>query len=268
MSDSTHVLKNNPKVLFIFLLTLFFVTTSFGIPIYLSFYLFVLCIGFTVLADLLFTFFRRRTFFIPYSAIITGLIIALIIDLSASWYQILAICLAAMGMKNFVRISGRHILNPAASGLIVGWVIFDLYPSWWAATLYTPGAFTIPNVLLMLSLLALGFVSCHRYKKYHTVISFLLFFSILSVLFSSSFSAKSLISVFISPGILFYTIVMVAEPMTSPVNKQRQTLHGFFVALMSALFVLAIQKNILPSNMPDSSLLALLLGNLLFFKYR
>lgn len=58
---------------------------------------------------------------------------------------------------------------------------------------------------------------------------------------------------------------MVAEPMTSPVNKQRQIFYGFFVALMSILLVIAIRKNILPSNIPDSSLLVLLLGNLLFF---
>ncbi len=264
-----HSLKNNPKIQFICLLFLFYVVTLFHLPLNLALQLLVLCVGFTVLADLLFTFLRRKTFFIPYSAVITGLILTLIIDPSASWFQILVISVAAMAIKNFIRISRRHIFNPVASGLAGGWVIFKLNPSWWGASLYTPGAITLPNTIVFLSLLALAFVSCYRYKRYNSVISFLISSAFLSILFSlSAFSVISILSTF-APGNLFYAVVMVAEPMTSPINRKRQILYGFTVALIFVLLVV-FQKNIshLGFSNVDSSLIALLIGNLLFFNYR
>ena len=181
-----YLIKTNPKVQFIFFLLLFFIITSFRIALVQSLYIFTLCIGFSVFADLAFTYFRKKKLFIPYSAVITGLILALIADPYSSWFQILVICLSAIGIKNFLRISGRHIFNPAAIGLLIGWMIFGVSPAWWGASLYTPGAVSFLNIIIYLSLTTLAFISCYRYKKWSTVLSFLLVFAILSPLFFSS----------------------------------------------------------------------------------
>ncbi len=258
--------KISLKVQFIFFLLLFFIVTMFRLPILTSLYLLISCVSFAFLTDIFFTYLRKKTLFVPYSAVITGLILALIIDPSLSWFQIFIICFVAMGLKNFLRFSNRHIFNPAAAGLLAGWMIFGASPAWWGASLYTPGAVSFLNVIIYLSLTTLAFISCYRYKKWSTVLSFLLVFTILSPLFFSSFSIKSLISTVLGPGMLFYTTVMLVEPITSPVNKKRQMLYGVTVAVLYLFIVFIIRTT--GQSLPDSSIIALLLGNLLFFKYR
>lgn len=267
MPFSLHSIKTHPKIQLIILLILFYCVSLLHVSLPLAFSLLFTCVTFTVVADLVFTYIRQKTFFVPYAAIITGLILALIIDTSASWLQILVIAIAAMGIKNFFRIGGRHLLNPAASGLLVGWLVFGLQPSWWAATLYMPGAITLQNVLVLLSILAFALVSAYRLKRYNTVLSFLLVFTLLYLLITQ-FSLQAGLRLLLSPGNLFYAFVMVAEPMTSPVNRKRQLLYGSFVAVFNIVFVFLIQNAVLFPNFPDTSLVALLIGNILFFKFR
>lgn len=264
----SYLLKLHPKKQLISLLLLFFIVASLNPSYSLFLGLLVLCVGFTVISDLVFTYIKKKTFFIPYSATITGLIITLIIDPTASWFQIFVICAAAMAMKNFLRVGGRHIFNPTAFGLLFGWLAFGLYPSWWAPTLYTPGAFSIPNAIVLLSVAILGFVSCFRFKRYYSVISFLFAFTALSILLSPSPTPSIIPRIILNPGILFYTFVMLVEPMTSPVKKEKQIMYGLFVGIAYVLLVFGTGKNLLPSNLPDSSLAALVIGNILFFKFR
>lgn len=260
-------LKTTPKLQLIFLLLIFFIISIFHLEISKVLYLLTFCVGFTVAADLIFKILKRRSFQLPCAAIITGLILTLIIDTSASIFQIFVICASSMLIKNFLRFY-KHIFNPAASGLLVGWAVFGLYPSWWAPTLYTTGEFTIPNLLILLSVLSLAFVSCFKLKKYFTVLSYLLSIALLSFVFSLS-TLSDLINIFISPGNLFFALVMVAEPMTSPFYKSRQVLFGSTVALIQVLMVVGSQNNLINfENVPDISLIALLITNLLFFKFR
>lgn len=255
-----------PKVEIIIILLLFFfvVTSVIGLPIAL--FLLATCVGCAVVLDIVFTYERRKKFFKPFAAIVTGLILALIIDPSAAWYQILAICAAAMALKNFVRIGNRHIFNPAASGLVVGWVLFGLQPSWWGATLYS-GDTALLNIVIYVLLAAIAYVSCYKLGRYNSVVSYIVVYTVLFTLITSSLSVSSLIQTMVSPGMLFYALLMLCEPMTSPVNKKRQLLYGSTVAGLNAIF-LYVSFGMGISNIPDASLLALLIGNLLFFKLR
>lgn len=264
-----HLLKTNPKSQFICFLAFFFISAMFHLSLDLALRVLVLCVAFSVITDLAFTYIRKRRIFAPYSAVISGLILALVIEPRLSWIHILTLSATAMGAKNFIRISDKHIFNPAAIGLLIGWIIFKQYPSWWAATLYSEN-FVIANAFIYFSLLCLCFISCYRYKRYAVVLSYLVSFAILSALFSSPISIQSLFITIVSPGILFYVIVMLTEPMTSPVHKTRQILYGFAVAFVTSVLVFVSQKEILGtySSFPDSSIAALLIGNLLFFRYK
>lgn len=259
---------NNTKVQVAAFLLLLLILTSAHLGINFALYLFLLCLGFTVASDLLFTFIRRKKFFVPYGAIVTGLIFTLIIDPSASWWQIIVIAAAAMAIKNFLRIGSRHIFNPAASGLFVGWAIFGLSPSWWGPGLYSGSWFSIQNLLILLSVVALFYVSGYRLKRYYTMAAYLVVLGVLSVLTSSS-SLQSVFATLFSPGTLFYAFLMLPEPMTSPINKNRQMLYGATVATLSTTFTFLFNKtNLSNFNTPDASIGSLLLANLIFFKFR
>lgn len=229
-----------PKVQLALMLLTLYAAAAVKFPNFNTLFLFLACVGFNVTFDLLFTLIRRRTFFIPFAAIVTGLIMTLIIDRSSTWFYIATAAAMAMGLKNFVRVEGRHIFNPAASGLFLSGLLFHQYVSWWGVSL--------PNIIFFLILLLPAIISFFRFKKYY---------SILAYFFSSTVISHNL-TVF-DPAILFFATVMLPEPMTSPVNYKKQIIYGALVAIIP--FILTI-----PLVGGDPLLLALLLGNLLFFK--
>lgn len=252
-----------PKVQIILLLLFLLLTVSTIIDFQLAAYLFISSLGYCVFSDLFFTYLIRRKLFIPYAAIVTSLIITLVVDISISWYQLFLVCVTAMGIKNFVRIGGRHIFNPAASGFLMGWVIFGINPSWWGLTL--PVNSTLIHIFLYLSLIGIAYVSALRLRRFGTILSYLLFYSIIEFVIGTS--TTGLLQTLINPGILFYALVMLPEPQTSPVMKTRQVLYGLMIAVLIISFVFLLNR--LPIlRPPDSFIFALLIGNILFFKFR
>ena len=231
--------------------------------------LLVLCVGGSAAFDILFAKIKKQDIRIPYSGIITGLILTLIIDPSASWWQVLVIVFAANGIKSFLRISDSHIFNPAASGLLVGFFLFGLSPSWWGPTPYSFDKLHPVNIGLAVSVFALAYVSCYRFKRYFNVIAYLLTSIVLQIILLSS-TFPNAIWAMINPGSLFFALVMLPEPMTIPVNKIRQVLFGVLVAGVNLGLVYGLSAGAFSgiANFPDTSIIALLLANLLFFKFR
>lgn len=221
-----------------------------------------LCVSSTVVFDLFFVFLRKRTVSFPVSGIITGLILTLVIDPGAPWYQIVVVGASAMGLKHFLRIGGKHIFNPAASGLLVGFLVFGLQPGWWAPS----GSLRVEDIFIYLPILLISYVSCRRYRRYNTVLAFLGVYAVASLVVDQSFSLMRLLGSVLSPGMLFYALVMLPEPMTSPINKKRQLLYGAFVAIV--LSGISLLSGRVAFTVFDASLFALLLGNLVFFKFR
>lgn len=225
------------------------------------------CISFTFLSDSLLNYIKLKKLVFSSSALITGLILTLIIDPSAAWYQILAIAAAAMAGKIFLRPSGKHIFNPTATGLSIGFLLFGLYPSWWAPSPYdTKNLFNLGNLLIYVTIFFAGYVSCIRYRRLRAVLAYFGTALLLTLLIPSSSTLIDKLETLFNPGTFFYSFVMLVEPMTSPMNKKSQIPYGIFVAATSALLVYLSNITTLPIY--DASIIALLLGNLIFFKFR
>ena len=231
--------------------------------------LFVLSVGGASVFDCLFAKIKKQELRIPYSGIITGLILALIIDPTASLWQILVIAAAATGLKDFLRPGGSHIFNPAASGLMVGFLLFGLNPSWWGPTPYSLDKFHPVNILLALSVFSFAYVSLWRYKRYFNVLAYLVVSVVLQIVLLAT-SPMNAFQALINPGSLFFALVMLPEPMTTPTKKLRQVLFGTFVAVFNVGVIYLMANGMIPAfnNFPDTSLVALLLANLLFFRFR
>lgn len=229
--------------------------------------LFAITVLATVGLDLLFGYIRHRTFFFPISAIITGLILTLTIDTSAAWFEIFVIAASAMAIKNFLRFGAKHIFNPAAIGLSVGYFVFGLYPSWWAPSPYDPGQWTVANVLVLGAVLLAAYASAYRQRRWRQIGVYLLAYIVLSPFINPFSSVEAAINTIISPGTLFYALVMLPEPVASPADKNRQMMFGGFVAAAQVALVF-VTLNFNTPFIFDASLIALLLGNLVFFKYR
>lgn len=230
----------------------------------------------TVLFDVFFTYIKSRQLFIPYAAIVTGLIIGLIIDPNATIFQVLVITSIAMATKNFLRLFDRHIFNPAASGLVLGGIILNLPVAWWGVSLQNIDQLNIVKTVAFLTIVLSAYVSILRFKRYKAILSFLIFYTVIIVipqLPNSTFSLNSLTQTILNPSILFFSLIMLPEPMTSPVNFKNQIFYGASVAILTYLLSIFFFSNTLTADffnilLIDPILIPLLIANLAFFKFR
>lgn len=259
-----HLLRI-PKVQLALILLLIALSSFFQYPLPFVTKILVLSLLSTVGSDLLFIYLRKHALFIPYAAIVTGLILGLTINPLLPWYGILLISVIASASKHFVQISNRHIFNPAAIGLVVGNMLLNDTVSWWGVS-FQVLKLTPLNIVVFFMLLAPIFVSGIRIKRFGSVGAFLLTYSVLLFLQNQASPLMTLTN----PTVLFFAITMLPEPMTSPSVLRRQIFYGAFVATTAIVyFYLPFSRSLLATNLlPDGLLPFLLLGNLVFFRFR
>lgn len=178
-----------------------------------------------------------------------------------------------MLFKNFVRISGRHIFNPAAIGLLIGAFAFQHNISWWGAsfrqlTINSPRgeAGNLQLTIYFLVLLSPALVSIYRMRRHKIILSFLLSYALLNAIQHSTFNILPFIA---DPTVLFFSLVMLPEPMTSPSPPIKQIMFGIFVAISSITLSLPIIYSLFPILEYNDALIAsLLIGNAIFFRLR
>ena len=231
-------LLKTPKVQMVMALMAIWLTSWLHLggtkPLFLLFLSLATAIG----TDFLFARLRAKPLFFPGAAIVSAIIIALLIPPGSPWYQIFLPGLLAMFSKNFLRVSERHIFNPAAFGLLLGGIILRQDISWWGVSWQQLTGYPLAFFILLTPFL----ISALRLRRYFIQLAFLLILV--------WFKAAPL-----DPVLLFFTAVMLPEPMTTPVRPISQLVFGATVALLS----------LIPS-FPDPLLFALLIGNVLFSK--
>ena len=213
-----------------------------------------------VIFDFLFWKLRKIEFFPPAAAITTGIIISLLMSPTLPFYELIIAAAIAMFFKNFIsgafklpfiRFSNRHVFNPAGVGVILTSFIFSHNVSWWAVSFQQ----TLPFYLILLSP---ALVSMVRMRRHMITISFIVvYFFLISIINHKSLIINQLLD----PTVLFFSLVMLPEPMTTPNKKTLQIIFGFFIALfaiISSKFFTSI----------DPLIFALLAGNLIFYKIR
>lgn len=220
----------------------------------------------TVSTDMVLIRLRKIEPFLPSAAIVSGLIIGLLSAPTLPWYHTVAASVIAMVGKNFLRFGNRHIFNPAASGLFIVGLLSMNPVSWWGVSSQTLHIDLI-SLLFFLILLSPGYVSLIHLRRYIILISFLslyvLFVGTLPLIQHSLNFKNLLLGTLFDPTTLFFSLVMLPEPMTTPNNPSRQLLFGAFVATIVVLISFIHSRFI-----PDPFITGLLVGNLLFFRFR
>ncbi len=260
-----------PKVQLALLLLLIFLSTFTQYPVFPSVYILIISLVFTISIDLLFIYMRYRAVFTPYAAAVTGLIIALLGSPAAQWYEIAAISAIAMSTKNFIRVSNRHIFNPAAIGLFIGGILLRMPVAWWGTSFQRVAYPTVQNILPFIILLLPVIVSGFRLRRHYGMLAFVGAYTIFPDILTTTISpSSSFIVRLLDPTVVFFATVMLPEPMTSPSNPKRQVLFGLTVAVLTQILSYpALTNALLAFNLlPDIFIPALLLGNLLFFRLK
>ena len=159
------------------------------------------------------------------SVYITALILALIINPTANVAFLGWAAILATASKYIVTIGKKHIFNPAVFAVAITAIVINQSANWWIGTLPM-----LPFVIIG------GILVVRKIRRPDMILSFLVF-SLLTIYTFDFLKGISLVSatqkvLFDSP-LLFFSFVMLTEPLTSPPTKNLQI---FYAALVGFLF--------------------------------
>jgi len=207
----------------------------------------LLAIVFMVIFDLSTTWIRDHKIYFPSASLVTAFLIGLIIDPSKPWWIIALACLLASFSKQFINVGHRqHIFNPAAFGIMAASLIFRTPVAWWGVA----GSGWSLVILIPLMTRTLW-----RLERLTLPITFLaVYFIYLTVQLGPGEALRTLID----GTVMLFALVMLPEPMTSPIRGNFKYGFGFLVAILAILI-----SNL--NFLGEAFLPALLSGNLAGF---
>ncbi len=168
------------------------------------------CTGLDFLINRLF----HKKNILPMSAVITGFIVSGILDYGQSFSGLLFFCSLAIISKHLIRVGGKHIFNPANSGLF------------FATLLQWPMTWAIESSIYLI--VVVGLYIIYSIKKFPHVVGFLFTFA-LPFAFIEGINPLLLVN-------WFFVFVMLVEPKTSGYGVLRGLFFGGIAGISSFLF--------------------------------
>ncbi len=165
----------------------------------------------------------------PDGAILTALIVAMILSPHESWWIAAATTAFGVVSKYLLRTRTANVLNPAAAALLVNYFVFHSGQSWW-------GALSESELPLVGLLLAIGIYIADRVTRLTAAVAFLGGYYVLFTLAAFLGDPAHVAGIFRPPDLqaaLFFALVMVTDPPTSPPRPRDQILFGLAVALIA-----------------------------------
>ena len=189
-----------------------------------------------VAVDLLFKGLRSRLE-LPDSALLTGVIVAMILSPAVPLGVPILAAAVAVTSKHVLRGKYGHFLNPAAFGLLAIGALLSTEQSWWG------GLGDLPAVLIVGVVLA-GWFIAGRINKLPTVLTFLGTYVGLLTLAELFGNATAFADAFREPmtgAAVFFAGFMLTDPPTSPARPRHQV---WFAAVAAAVSVACLAVNI------------------------
>lgn len=179
---------------------------------------------------------RKGAWEYPSGAVLTAMIVVMVMRAQEPWAVPVVTSVVAVLSKYALRTRQANVFNPAAFALVLMFYLMPHGQSWWGA---------LPEVTplwLRAVLLAGGIYLTNRVNKLPLVLSFL---GVYFLLFTSTAflgSARQVAEIFRSPDIdavLYFTLVILTDPPTSPAKYKGQWVFGVIAAATSyAVFMI------------------------------
>lgn len=199
-----------------------------------------------VILDGLILRYQKKRWILPYSAVVTGFLIGLIINPSFFSWQFSLITTIAIASKYLILPGKKHIFNPAAFGLLAASFIFTDAISWWGVSWSTG--------IWIFVFIAAGYVLWRLHRIWLPIGFLLSYWTYLSL--QGGFSL-ALIS---DPTVALFAFIMLPEPQTASIKGYFRYTFGVLVAT-----ILIIESIFFPQIKSDPLLISLATVNLITY---
>jgi Na+-translocating ferredoxin:NAD+ oxidoreductase RnfD subunit len=195
--------------------------------------------GLAVLAagvvDLIILRLRNGTWEYPSGAVLTAMIVTMVMRAQEPWAVPVTTSVVAVLSKYLIRTHQANVFNPAALALVLMVYLMPHGQSWWGALPEAP-------LWLRAVLLLGGLYLTSRVNKLPLVLVFLGVYFCLFTATAFLGDARHVAEIFRSPDIdavLYFTLIILTDPPTSPPRYQRQWVFGIIAAVVSyAVFMI------------------------------
>jgi enediyne biosynthesis protein E5 len=198
---------------------------------------------------------HKRKFAIPYTAIITGMIIGSVAPSNASILLLVLASAIAILSKFYIKLKHSNIFNPAALGLLISLVIFGVGDAWWGST-------PIPVYGVLIAITPLLAICAYDAKRLYLGLSFAITTLILPLALNRFIGIHSIAAIWtaIISVNYFLAFVMASEPKTTPHKKHAQIVYGVGIGVLVSLLSFY--------RVPYALLIPLIIGNIIYTVYR
>jgi len=128
----------------------------------------------------------------------------------------------AIGSKYILAIRGKHLFNPAAIAVLLTAFWLNQPATWWVGT-----------PALAITVLVGGALMVRKLRRYDMGIMFYLGAIAVTAL-NAHDVLHSLNQLFLQSSLLFFSFVMLTEPLTSPTTNVQQGIYGLLVGILFA----------------------------------
>jgi Na+-translocating ferredoxin:NAD+ oxidoreductase RnfD subunit len=182
------------------------------------------------IVDLIILRLRKNVWQFPSGAVLTAMIVTMVVRAQEHWYVPVAMSAVAVISKYAIRTRSANVFNPAAFALVSMMYLLPMGQSWWGAL---P---EVSPVWLRAALLAGGIYIADRVNKMPLVLSFLGAYFLVFTVTAYVGDPRRVAEIFRSPDIeavLFFALIILTDPPTSPARYKDQWICGIIVAAVS-----------------------------------
>lgn len=172
---------------------------------------------------------RKKVWEFPSGAVLTAMIVAMVLRAQEPWYVTTITSVAAILSKYIFRSRTANVFNPAALAIVASFYVFHTSQSWW-------GALPELTPMAQLVMVAGGVFIADRVNKMPLVLAFLGTYYALFTVTAFVGDPQRLAEVFRAPdleAVLFFALIILSDPPTSPTKYPDQLFCGVLVAAVS-----------------------------------